>query len=396
MNVNSSLNSSLLSSGSTVLVGSGASSVSSNASSANSNLLTSSLSAASVVTSSTASEVFTQNTASNTHQSNSSALLATKLLGENTLSNKGDVDILQSASNSNSLTSSSLTNINSQMSNTYSQMSKDLIFNSDNKTRLCLMRTCISLIPRIMPLFKENELVDILTRLTIHIDDELKIIAFQTLKTFVSDYPQWRRFIFNGFTNFILKEISDMYPKLIENALKMLIQLLNTWKWSLNSIINKNKDGNQSTDGLVLLDDCCQIIYHLEGFSLFTLCHSHVQRRRYGLIILKECKQIGELVKCFRCFPNHNYTIDVLDLASIFAMKQLHLQCFNSSLIVNNLKPDLNYLIEQSVNWEASVNTGNFNSNTNQTANNANESVNDYFQIISEIYYNFDFIFVFF
>jgi hypothetical protein len=256
-------------------------------------------------------------------------------------------------------------NSSNAFNSSYTQMSKDLIFNAENKSRLCLLRTCVSLIPRILPLFKENELVEILTRLTIHLDDELKIIAFQTLKAFVSDYPQWRRYVFTGFTNFILKEISDMYPKLIENALKMLIQLLNTWKWSLNSVLSKNKDsGNgNNNNSLVMLDDCCQIIYHLEGFSLFTLCHSQVQRRRFALIILKECKQIGELVKCFRCFPHHNYAIDVLDLASIFAMKQLHLQCFNSNLIVNNLKPDLNYLIEQSANWETSVNTANFNSN---------------------------------
>ena len=51
---------------------------------------------------------------------------------------------------------------------------KDLIFNTENKSKLCLMRTCVSMMPRLMPLFKENELVDILARLTIHLDDELK------------------------------------------------------------------------------------------------------------------------------------------------------------------------------------------------------------------------------
>lgn len=245
-------------------------------------------------------------------------------------------------------------------------MAKDLIFNAENKSKLCLMRTCISLMPRIMPLFKENELVDILTRLTIHIDDELKCSAFQTLKTFVNDYPQWRRYVFTGFTNFILKEISDMYPKLIENALKMLIQLLNTWKLALNCVIAKNRE----SWSVLLPDDCCQIINHLEGFSLFNLCHSHLLRRRFGVIILKECKNIGELTKCFNSYPNHNYGIDVLDLAAVFAMKQLHMQCFNTHLIVSNSKPDLSYLIEQSVGWEASINTANFNSSSGEVVSN--------------------------
>ena len=253
-------------------------------------------------------------------------------------------------------------------SNTISQMNKDLMLNADNKSKLCLMRTCIAMIPRLMPQFKENELVEILTRLTIHIDDELRIISFQALKTFVYDYPKWRIYVFTGFTNFILKEISDMYPKLIENALKMLIQLLNTWKIALN--INKTQI-NQNIN-TILLDDYCKIINHLEGFSLFTLCHSHVQRRRLGLEILKECKQIGELLKCFKFYPYHNYAIDVLDLAAIQAIKSLHLQCFNFSLIVTNMKPDLKYLIDQSANWEVYVNTSNYNSifNSNNISSN--------------------------
>ena len=118
----------------------------------------------------------------------------------------------------------------------------------------------------------------------------------------------------------------------------------------------------RNTSGM-LLDECCQIIYHLEGFSLFNLCHSHVLRRRLALLMLRECKSIGELTKCFRPYANHNYVIDVLDLAAIFAMKQLHLQCFHSG----SARPDLGHLIEQSVAWEASVNTASFNGNLNES-----------------------------
>ena len=69
---------------------------------------------------------------------------------------------------------------------------KDLTFNADNRQRFFLMRTCVSLLPRLMPMFKESELVEMLTRLTIHIDDELKLISFQKLKLLTSDYPTWR------------------------------------------------------------------------------------------------------------------------------------------------------------------------------------------------------------
>ncbi|CAF0877343.1 unnamed protein product [Brachionus calyciflorus] len=240
---------------------------------------------------------------------------------------------------------------------TSNNTNKDLIFNSEHKSRLSLFRTCIALMPRLMPCFKENELVDILTRLTIHLDDELKFTSFQTLKTLVSEYPNWRKFIFIGFTSFILKEISDMFPKLIENALKMLIQLLNTWKNSTS--LNTN------------LDECCKILFHLEGFSLFTLCHSNIQRRRYALLILKECKQIGESTKCFKIYPHHNYVIDILDLASIQCMKSLHLQCFNSNLTTSNIKPDLGYLIDQSSLWDSCINLSNYNDNNNFSQSNS-------------------------
>jgi hypothetical protein len=271
-----------------------------------------------------------------------------------TLNDINSASIIESTSSS----TNEPQNIVAAESNTISQMNKDLMLNADNKSKLCLMRTCIAMIPRLMPQFKENELIEILTRLTIHIDDELRMISFQALKTFVFDYPKWRIYVFTGFTNFILKEISDMYPKLIENSLKMLIQLLTSWKIALNS----NKTQINQNINTILLDDYCKIINHLEGFSLFTLCHSHIQRRRLGLEILKECKQIGEMLKCFKFYPYHNYAIDVLDLAAIQAIKSLHLQCFNFSLIVSNIKPDLKYLIDQSANWEVYVNTSNYNS----------------------------------
>lgn len=295
------------------------------------------------------------------------------------LHNANSVGSSSSISNShaNNMGKSLSVDLNETNSLSSSQIqNRDNIFNLENKSKLNLMKICISLIPRMMPLFKESELVEILTRLTIHLDEELKMIAFQTLKTFVTEYPQWRKYVFVGFTNFILKEISDMYPKLIEIGLKMLIQLLNAWKVSLTNTVNKPSSSAAAAPSKQLNDDVCQIIFHLEGFSLFNLCHSHIQRRRYALVILRECKLIGDLVKCFRFYPYHNYAIDILDLASIHAMKQLHFQCFNSSLIINNVKPDVAYLVELSAGWETSIiNTASYN-NSNEASQSNQSAVN--------------------
>jgi hypothetical protein len=118
---------------------------------------------------------------------------------------------------------------------------KDVILNADNKSKLCLLRTCVSAIPRLIPNIKENDLIDILARYTIHYDDELKLLSFQSLQAFVLDFPSWRKYVFMGFCNFILKEVNDLYPNLLENAFKMLIQFINTWKLSLMNTKVKNK-----------------------------------------------------------------------------------------------------------------------------------------------------------
>jgi hypothetical protein len=236
-----------------------------------------------------------------------------------------------------------------------------LLYNSDNKPRLSLMRTCIALLPRFMPLFKENELVEILSRLTLHIDDELKALAFNALRTFVIDYPLWRRYVFTGFTTLILREISENHVKLIDASLKMLLQLINAWKLALSTKESSTSENVAITQNPQLLEDTCQVLFHLEGFAVFNLSHAHVQRRRYALILLRECKYIGEQTRCYqRMYARHVYALDALDVAAVHALKRMHMQCFNSPV---QTRPDLHYLIEQSSTWETSVNTANYNYN---------------------------------
>jgi hypothetical protein len=234
-----------------------------------------------------------------------------------------------------------------------------ILYNADNKPRLSLFRTCVALLPRLMPLFKESELVEILCRLTVHIDDELKSLAFNALRTLVVDYPLWRRYVFTGFTALILREISETHVKLIDSTLKMLLQLINAWKTTLSK--ETSVDTTVSAQSAQLLEDTCQVLFHLEGFALFNLCHAHVQRRRYALILLRECKFVGEATRCYsRVYARHAYALDVLDVAAVETMRRMHMQCFNAPVQV---RPDLHYLIEQSSTWETSVNTANYNYN---------------------------------
>jgi hypothetical protein len=55
----------------------------------------------------------------------------------------------------------------------------------------------------------------------------------------------------------------------------------------------------------MMTEEWCQIIFHLEGFALFTLCHSHIQRRKFGLEILQECKE-SELLELEQTYLDKN------------------------------------------------------------------------------------------
>ena len=69
----------------------------------------------------------------------------------------------------------------------------------DRKPKIDLLRTCIAAIPRLLPLgTSQEELIEMLARFTIHMDQELAIQAFQSLQYFVIELPEWRKSVFRG------------------------------------------------------------------------------------------------------------------------------------------------------------------------------------------------------
>lgn len=69
-----------------------------------------------------------------------------------------------------------------------------------------------------------------LPRLSIHMDDELRHIAQNSLQGLLVDFPDWRGDVLFGFTTFLLREVSDMHHSLLDSSLKLLLQLLTQWK----------------------------------------------------------------------------------------------------------------------------------------------------------------------
>lgn len=88
-------------------------------------------------------------------------------------------------------------------------------------------------------------------RLTIHMDEELRGLAFTTLQALMVDFPDWREDVLSGFVYFIVREVTDVHPTLLDNAVKMLLQLIIQWRQAVQS--------NRSHDSQV----CACVISHV-------------------------------------------------------------------------------------------------------------------------------------
>lgn len=110
--------------------------------------------------------------------------------------------------------------------------------------------------------------VPFLSRLTIHMDEELRGLAFNTLQALMLDFPDWREDVLSGFVYFIVREVTDVHPTLLDNAVKMLVQLINQWKQAAQ-MPNKNTDSQVFT------------------FPILTPCRpedSHAKLRFYNIV----------------------------------------------------------------------------------------------------------------
>ena len=82
----------------------------------------------------------------------------------------------------------------------------------DAKPKLDLFRTVIAAIPRLIPDgMSRSELVDTLSRLTVHNDEELQGLACQGLQNLVIDFPDWREDVLYGFMQFVVKDIGKSF-----------------------------------------------------------------------------------------------------------------------------------------------------------------------------------------
>lgn len=74
----------------------------------------------------------------------------------------------------------------------------------ERKPKIDLFRTCVAAIPRLIPDgMSGQEIVDLLSRSTVHMDEELRGLAFQSLQNLVIDFPEWRHDVVYGKKKFL-------------------------------------------------------------------------------------------------------------------------------------------------------------------------------------------------
>ncbi|XP_053559954.1 protein furry homolog-like isoform X2 [Bombina bombina] len=203
-----------------------------------------------------------------------------------------------------------------QMSN---KEPEDMI-TGERKPKIDLFRTCIAAIPRLIPDgMSRADLIELLARLTVHMDEELRGLAFNTLQALMLDFPDWREDVLSGFVYFIVREVTDIHPTLLDNAVKMLVQLINQWKQAAQ-MHNKNADAqrgvaNGSVHTLPLERSPFSSVFHVvEGFALVILCSTRPATRRLAVNVLREIRALLTVLEVSK--GDEELAIDVMDRLS--------------------------------------------------------------------------------
>ncbi|KAK1786451.1 hypothetical protein P4O66_018141 [Electrophorus voltai] len=197
---------------------------------------------------------------------------------------------------------------------------EDMI-SGERKPKIDLFRTCVAAIPRILPDgMTKLELIDLLSRLTIHMDDELRLIAQNSLQSLLVDFPDWWEEVLLGYNGFLLREVPDTHQALLDSSIKLLLQLLTQWKLALLAS-SRSPDSETAYAATVrlgvvwagmgvrhVLTCLCFLqpapgprlsgersppavaLHALEGLALVLLCSCHITTRKLAVAILREVR----------------------------------------------------------------------------------------------------------
>ncbi|XP_015670733.1 protein furry homolog [Protobothrops mucrosquamatus] len=229
----------------------------------------------------------------------------------------------------------------------------------ERKPKIDLFRTCVAAIPRLLPDgMSKLELIDLLSRLSIHMDDELRHIAQNSLQGLLVDFVDWREDVLFGFTNFLLREVNDVHNSLLDTSLKLLLQLLTQWKLTIHTS-GKTSEQTKVRSSELIANGSSQrtqterssysnVLHAVEGFALVLLCSFQVATRKLAVLILREVRALFHALG--QAEDDDRPMIDVMDqLSSSILESFIHVAVSDSTTLPLTHNVDLQWLVE----WNA-------------------------------------------
>ncbi|KAG8452837.1 hypothetical protein GDO86_004577 [Hymenochirus boettgeri] len=229
----------------------------------------------------------------------------------------------------------------------------------ERKPKIDLFRTCVAAIPRLLPDgMSKPELIDLLSRLSIHMDDELRHIAQNSLQGLLVDFVDWREDVLFGFINFLLREVNDTHQALLDTSLKLLLQLLTQWKIVIQTPGKCHEQAKMRTSELIPNGSShrmqsergpySNVLHAVEGFALLLLCSFQVATRKVAVLILKEVRAL--FIALGQAEEDDKPMIDVLDQLSHSILESFaHVAVSDSATQPFAHNVDLQWLVE----WNA-------------------------------------------
>uniref|UniRef100_A0A8C7D4P5 FRY microtubule binding protein n=1 Tax=Oncorhynchus kisutch TaxID=8019 RepID=A0A8C7D4P5_ONCKI len=223
----------------------------------------------------------------------------------------------------------------------------------ERKPKIDMFRTCVAAIPRILPDgMSKPELIDLLSRLTIHMDDELRLIAQNSLQSLLVDLPEWRDDVLFGFTNFLLREVQDSHQALLDNSLRLLLQLLTQWRLALSigcltfPYCSYSGDIGWEVQRVSVEHGLHSTVLHaMEGLALLLLCSCQLTTRKLAMAILREIRCL--FLAIGQTEDDDKPMIEVMDQLSLAVLESfVHVAASDTATLPLGHQVDLQWLLE--------------------------------------------------
>lgn len=219
----------------------------------------------------------------------------------------------------------------------------------ERKPKIDLFRTCVAAIPRILPDgMSKPELIDLLARLTVHMDIELRLIAQNSLQSLLLDFSDWREDVLFGYTNFLLREVQDTQQGLQDTSVKLLLQLLTQWRLALQAPGKRSAELAQGSRLPVERSPHSTVLHAVEGLALLLLCSCQTSTRKLAVAVLREIRCLFTAIG--QAEDDDKPMIEVMDrLSPIVLDSFVHVAVSDSATLPLSHHVDLQWLVE----WNA-------------------------------------------